>query len=168
MSLYIPSWLLDLHEKYVDDMLNSDLGVNCQVLYLPKMTPCANCLINPIGNKSSNIHRTGGPVPFPQNSTCPMCNGQGYKQEIVIDNLVMQIYTNPKDWVDIGVKIRNPDGLVQCKGFMSDWPKMRNANQIKINIDIPQYMDTTYVLFGEGIAHGFRNNRYFLTFIKRT
>lgn len=167
MSIEIPSWLIDLHEEGVDAMLNSELAVQFTVLYQPKLMPCVNCILNPIGNKSSNVHRAGGPVPFPVNSLCPMCNGAGYRQEQATDTMNMQIIWNPKDWIDIGVPIKIPDGIMQCKGYMSDVQKIKAAVTLRLDLGDPQLSNTNWNLFSEPVPHGFRNKRYFLAFLKR-
>jgi len=162
----IPDELLDLHEQGVDAILNK-LGVSCTLYYPPKMTACINCIPNPVAHKSSNKYRTGGPVPFFAGSLCPVCGGEGYKQLVNTDSVIMQIYWEPKQFVNIVVKINMPNGTIRAKGYLRDLPNIRLAREIAINDTQLQYTGGKFRLWGEPITHGFRNNRYFLAYFER-
>ena len=61
----------------IDDLIDQ-LGKDCLLVYPPLPSACVNCVIDPIGNKSSNHWTSGGPMPFPNGSICPLCDGRGY------------------------------------------------------------------------------------------
>ena len=76
----IPTSVIDTHEWATDSFIDT-LGKTCQLVYPPKRTQCPNCFLDPRSGRSTNRYRSGGPVPFPNNTICPWCAGEGRKEK---------------------------------------------------------------------------------------
>ena len=118
--------------------------------------------------KSSNIYKVGGPQSFPANSLCPRCNGVGRLQEPVSEVIRMRVYWERRSWVNIGIKIANPDGVAMCIGYFRDLPKLERANVVLLQSDLKGTKVYECVREGEGRPHGMRKNRYFIQYMRRT
>lgn len=152
----------DCADFFIDD---THIGNNFTINYPPKRIACDNCVINPIGGGSTNVYHHGGPAPFSY-GPCPLCGGNGYKEEVTTATVRLRMYTRQKDWVKIGGNINIPDADVQIIGYLSDMSKLQMADTL-IYTDSGTGNTWTYQLAGELFTHGFGKNKYFVGYLKR-
>ena len=128
------------------------------LVYPPKEEDCPNCILQTLGGRSINVYQPGGPVPFTNGMPCPYCNGQGVRLSEVSEDIDLRIYWDKRSFVDIGVDFDIPDGAVQTIGYMSDYEKMKRANELIV-----------YFPDSEEKATGFKQNptQYVILFWKR-
>ncbi len=72
------------------------------------------------------------------------------------------IYWTTKEFVDLGLKIETPNTMAQTKGYLTDLPKIKKANEILLNSNMNPYVRWRFKKLGEAIPQGFRQNRYFI------
>lgn len=162
----IPNSLIDLHEFVSTKIMNSSIGNNCQLYYPPIKTDCPNCQFNPITKKSANIYVSGGPIAF-SGGLCPYCNGEGFVYSESTETIRMKVYWNPKDWEDIGVDIQQSDGVIQTQAFVYDAPKIERCNYMIPVVKNEQTVIYKYKLLRKSIPHGFRQDKFFISFWER-
>ena len=163
----IPQEVFDLYNSVVDDMINSNFGVNCKVIYPPTRVFCSNCVYDSIGRKSANKYVHGGPAPF-NFGICPICGGSGYKEIESNTTIKLRVYYETKSFIKLAGMVDIPDGTVQVIGFLSDVNKIRNANRIILNSDLEGVAGNVYERLTEPVPHGFKRNRYFICMLKRS
>jgi len=168
MTLSIPyENLFNQHEAGVDLMITM-WGVNCILNYPPIRTPCPNCQpSDPLIPKSSQVYLPGGPIPF-TDGICPYCQGEGIKEVAQTENKKFRVFWEPKQFIDTHVpSLSLPDNTVQIEGYMIDVPNLLRAQTIILNDQLIPTMNMVYRRFGEPVPHGFRSNRYFLSYLTR-
>ncbi len=166
MAGLVPQSVFDTYNSVVDSLISTDLGINCLLIYPAQRTSCANCIYDTLSNKSSNQYNGSGPEPFTF-GVCPWCGGVGYTEVQQTENIKLRIYYSRKYWIKINAMINIPDGTVQAIGFLSDYPKIMQAQRIQINSDQSGYGNWAYDLHGEPTTHGFKHNRYLVSYWKR-
>jgi len=144
------------HAAFTD--LINELGKRCRLVFPPKMAPCANCVIDPIGNKSSNRYVNGGPAPFPMGSICPACGGRGRIATENSRDIILLVNENPKQF-DNSLKLNNaniyyPDGTIQTKGFIRDLPDVLKCTEMIKDLSIQPYIEYRYKRYGEPLSPG--------------
>ena len=162
----IPNEVFQLYKDTCDGFINSNFGVNCKVVYPPKKIACSNCVLDTIGQKSSNRYRHGGPAPF-NFGVCPLCGGGGYKEEEHFDSIKLRVYYTPKEWVNVGVAINVPAGSIQIIGFLTDFLKVNKSIEIEVNSDMAGYIKWRFCKQGGVYPWGFKQDRYFVCFLER-
>ena len=141
-------------QQAISDLI-SQLGKDCKLIWPPRAKPCQNCLPDPIGKKSSNRWRTGGPVWFPDGSVCPVCNGVGQLFEEVSKTITMLCAWSPKDWfVKVPFNIQVPDNEIQTKGFIADLPSVLQARRMRLEASVQPLIHYEFDLQGEPIDPG--------------
>lgn len=141
-------------EFAIDDLIDQ-LGKTCRLIYPPIASPCVNCLFDPIGNKSSNTWTNGGPIPFENGSTCPMCDGSGLHFNSMTKDIKVLVANSPKDFFQkLPAHIQLPDGSIQTKGYMKDLPDVLQTRKMVFQLDIEGLIKYTYELLGEPIDQG--------------
>ena len=163
----IPQEIFDLYNETVDDMINSNFGVNCKIVYPPEREQCNNCVYDSIGRKSANRYAHGGPAPF-NFGVCPVCGGEGYKEVESSETIKLRVYYEMKSFIKLAGMVEIPDGSVQVIGFLSDQDKIRQSNRIILNSDMEGVAGNVYEKLSEPVPHGFRKNRYFICMLKRS
>lgn len=121
----------------LDDLI-TELGKNCRLVYpSTKWESCDNCIYDPIGQKSSNRWRSGGPISFPNGTACPQCNGQGRRSVVVTEDITLLCELNPLKFVVPirGVDIRVPNAFLQTKGFLTEANKIKKCDHLLLDID---------------------------------
>lgn len=161
----LPDEIFQEYESIVDDFINDNFGVDCKLIYPARRILCSNCVFDPIGQKSSNRYKHGGPAPF-NFGNCPMCGGAGLKEEEAEDTIKLRVYYSPKDWIKIADNISSDDADVQVIGFMSDMPKFNRANEIIVNSPQKNYETWKCVKSSKALPHGFKQRRYFICFLR--
>jgi hypothetical protein len=157
----VPASLFTLYETIADDFINTDFGVNCKIYYHSKPIVCPNCIVDTMTQKSTGRYKSGGPISFTNGMICPVCNGDGYKDNEATDTIKMKIYFDAKYWKKITGNIISEDTVAQGYGFMSDLPKLQQAKYITLDTDLTGYGLFNVVLDGRPTPHGF-TNKYFL------
>jgi len=135
----------------LDDLI-TELGKQVRLVYPARWVSCSNCQYDQIGHKSSNYYKSGGPLPFPNATVCPMCNGNGKIEEENSEVVQMLCQWDPKDFYRPvpQVDIRLPFGSrIQTKGYLSDLPKILKADHAVFEIPIEPIVRYTYQLASE-------------------
>lgn len=167
VAFSIPTQVYDIEEWVADDYIDGPIGQNCMIVYPEKWTQCDNCYFDNGTQRSSNKYNGTGPQPFTQ-GLCPRCNGVGRFQVPSTDIVRMRVYWDAKAFIDIGVKIANPDGIAMCIGYLSDLPRVERANTIILQSDLQPEVSYECSRYGEAKPHGMRKNRYFIQYMRRT
>jgi hypothetical protein len=168
MTFTIPSGIQTIYNEIADEFINSDLiGSDCTVVYPSIKEACVNCVQNTFGGSTPNVYRHGGPAPF-NFGPCPVCGGSSFKETENTDTVRLRIYWSKKDWQSIKVPIQVPDGAVMTIGFLTDLPKIEQANEIILVAEQTMYKNWRYMLASEPFLHGFGKDRYFMAFWKRS
>jgi hypothetical protein len=162
---------IEFSKNIFDDMLEF-YGKPCKLIYQGREQPCPNCIIDPRTRESTNLYKTGGPIPFPKGQHCPVCDGKGRLVGTGSSDLIkMTIEWNPKPWMNIGLTsgggnegdrlVRLPAGIVLSRGYIKDLPKILKADYCVLDITNP-FSDNKFKLNGEPWVLGaFVKNRYF-------
>lgn len=160
----IPSGFFDRYYEMCDLFINDNhIGKQCTLYFPPVKSECNNCVVNHFGGISTNVYRNGGPAPF--QGSCPVCGGNGYREEEVSASIRLRIYHEKKDWIKVS-NILIPDAEVMVIGYATDLPNVRRANEIRL-ISEQAGVDQRYQLAAEPFLHGFGHNRYFMAFLRR-
>ena len=141
-------------QNAIDDLIDQ-LGKDCLLLYPPLPEPRNNCILDPIGNKSSNHWFNGGPMPFPNGSICPMCNGGGFHFKEMTKPIKLLIANSPSEWfVKFPHNIQVPAGTIQTKGYTTDLPDVLQTRKMVLQVSLQPMIRFTYELAGEPIDQG--------------
>lgn len=157
----IPDSLFALYNEFADDFITKNFGVNCKLVYPAIREECSNCVLDVFGQRSSNIYKAGGPIPF-TDGLCPYCEGVGYKEIETTETLKLRVNWSKKQFIKIATLTTVPDGAVQIIGFLSDLPKIQRSSYIILNSDQNDNYTWAYILYSEPMPHGFKQNRYFV------
>ena len=152
----------------IDDLIDQ-LGKDCLLQYPPLPEQCNNCVYDPIGNKSSNHWTNGGPMPFPNNSICPLCNGAGLHFKEQTKAIKLLIANSPSEWfVKIPAGLQVPSGIIQTKGYITDLPDVLQSRKLIVQISLEPMVRFVYELYGEPIDQGnIVQNRYWVAIWNR-
>ena len=170
MANIISQQFKDLFNTAIDEILSAHgLTVPCKFIYSnsnPEL--CSNCIFDSINTRSSNIYNGSGPVPFANQTICPVCNGvgllSGSKEELV--NLA--VIFDSKYWLNWKYNsIHVTDGMVQTICHSSLLPKIRNAERVQINTNMENYGSYFYTRSSDPELAGFGDSRYIITMWKR-
>ncbi len=150
-------------QNAIDDLIDQ-LGKDCLLSYPPFPELCNNCILDPIGNKSSNHWTNGGPIPFPNGGICPLCNGDGYHYKEVTKSIKLLISNSPSQWfVKMPAGIQVPAGSIQTKGYVTDLPDVLQSRRLILQVSLEPMVRFTYELAGEPIDQGnIIQNRYWV------
>jgi hypothetical protein len=163
----IPSDIIDLHEWVSDELIDGEIGSVCTLNFPPKKEACDNCLFDSNTNSSSNIYKTGGPIPFQKYGLCPRCQGSGYLEMPKTEDVRLRVYWDKSTWKALGINVLDPDTTCVVIGYMDDLAKLEKANTILLNSNIANIRKYLCTRNGEALPHGFRRNRYFIQAMKR-
>tara|TARA_Y100000592_G_scaffold100649_1_gene181730 strand:+ start:6789 stop:8276 length:1488 start_codon:yes stop_codon:yes gene_type:complete len=163
----IPESLINLHEFYVDGLIEGPLGQDCRLIYpVTKNSLCPNCIYSPRKKTSSGIYKTGGPIPFPKHSTCPWCGGSGKSSRAIEETVRFRVYWSPKDWAISG-PVEDPGTSVMIIGNMTDLPKLEKSDKVMLNKDIAAFKRWICERSGEAVPWGLAQDRYFSQMLRR-
>ena len=121
--------LKNLFNKAISSMISSTngLSVTCTLHYpITKFEDCSNCVRIPIGAKVSTRYQHGGPVPFPYNQPCPVCNGEGKRGVETSETVELLIIHDPKNFIEAPAEI--PNGMIQCIAKKALFPKLQKCS----------------------------------------
>jgi len=160
----IPDNIFTLYNSAIDDLLTSDFTSYDHTIYYPsKKVACDNCITTNFGGISKNVFRSGASSPFTFGN-CPLCGGNGYREEESTDTIRTRVYWQKKDWITQG-NISIPNADVMIMGHAADLPKILRMNYIKL-INTQTTLTGSYALSGTPFYHGF-GLRYFVAFLKQ-
>jgi hypothetical protein len=112
----------------------ANFGSTCRLVHTPHAASCSNCILDPIGQKSANKWRSGGPAPFPLGSICPVCNGAGFRFTEQTEDVTFLCEWEPKKFQVYQGNIVEPYSIVECQGYYADLPKVQRANEFILNV----------------------------------
>ena len=165
----ITSDLKKLYKTFIDELLREhSLSLPCRLIHdSSKLTPCINCVLDPISLKSSNTYQTGGPLEFADGQICPYCHGLGGSHGSATEILNMLVIFDYKYWVGFDSKVHRPDGLVQTISKLEDLPKINNCSKIIVDTNLTNYTESYFQRNSEPQPAGFGESSYFFTFWKK-
>lgn len=168
MNIITPQ-LKAIYKSFIDELLRENsLSLPCQLIHdSSTITPCPNCIIDPISNKSSNIYLAQGPIPFADGQICPHCRGIGGIYSAKTENINMLVIFDYKYWVGFDSKVHKPDGMVQTITKLEDLPNINKCNKIIIDTNLVNYTDSYFQRNSEPQPAGFGESSYFFTFWKK-
>jgi len=117
-----------------------------------KWNACTNCTYNPIGRKSGNRYKSGGPIPFPNGQTCPMCNGAGRIGDEQTEEIHMMVIWDYDSWINVGGQDRTtqtPGGFAQTISDITTYAKIKRAKTVLLNTDVSNYEKHRFQRDGE-------------------
>lgn len=166
----IPQEVFDTYKVYADALIN-ELGVNCKLLYPPRIVQAPNTQLNMIGGKSNNRFSTGGPM----SSNLPgseFTGGTGVQQEELSEIIKLRVYNDAsnsrifRDFIQ-RANVQVADGSILIIGFIYDFPKIQRANKIIVNSDLQNYTTWEYEKATQPLPWGLKLDRYFACILKR-
>ena len=166
MAINIPESVYTKFNEAVDVMI-TEFGVPCTLVYPEKQTACTNCITDTIGRKSGNRYRTCGPIPVARGMMCPLCHGSGFKDSENSDEITMRLYWRGRDWVKTGIQVDIANDVVQTITYLKHLPKINKAKEVIINKNVQGHETLRYVKMGESITNGLQHNRYIITYWQR-
>lgn len=157
----ISSELKNLHTNAISALLYDDACTQaCKLSYgVTKHDPCVNCIYDGVGRKSSNRYLPGGPIPFPNGSICPMCNGAGLKAVETTENIKLMVIWDYKQFINLNT-VNNPEGKIQTVGFAKDAPKIKRAKDIIVATDLAAVATHRFNRISEPQPCGFGTNSF--------
>lgn len=163
----------DIAENAVEyfDAVIDELGKDCRLVFHAGSEQCNNCLPDPIGKKSSNRYLHGGPAPFVNGQTCPLCGGEGTRAVVITESIRLKCEWDSKKFVPLPapLDIRISNSVVETKGYMRDLPKVLRADHLLFQTDMDDVRKYKYRLMREpGDKHNVLQNRYFVAYWERT
>lgn len=167
----ITSEFKKLFTDSIDTLLaQNSLSVPCTLKYEnTKRDLCYNCEFDPISQKSANMPKSGGPVPFARHTTCPVCNGFGYIDTASDETVYLGIIFDSKYWLNWDSKtMRIPDGMVQSLSKIDILPKLKNCKEMIMDTDISNYENYRYTLAGDPQPAGLGSNDYIICMWQRS
>ena len=142
---------------------DSALTISCTLTYgVTRYESCANCVYDPIGRKSSNRFQNGGPVPFPFQGICPVCNGVGKKPVESSEDVNLAVIFEPRDFIALDTHVNTADGYIQTLANKSMTSKLQRAKEIIVATDISGYFNHRYERVSEPTPLGLGNNEFVL------
>jgi hypothetical protein len=150
-----------------DDLLES-FGKDCTLVYPGIFVECPNCIYDPIGQKSTNIWKHGGPAPF-SSGACPVCGGTGgYRETEPIETIKVTVNWSPQAYIFMPGNIRVPANSFLVRGYLTDAPKLKQANQIILQADLDGLVHYRCRLYAEPFDQfQIVQRRYFLAILER-
>jgi len=148
-----------------DDLIEA-LKKPCLVVYPPKMIPCELCTYDPVGKKSSGFWKDGTRI----RGVCPHCGGNYYKAQEVSETVHFLTEIQPKQFekFPFDIPVRDPGGLLQVKGYMTDLPKILKCEYLIHDLNMRPFIEQRYKMYGEPISpSNIVKNRYFICMFER-
>lgn len=164
MAITISDDIFDIYNDGINALYaNSNTSDTCKIYYPANQQECPNCIFDTFG-AATNSYKDGGPVPF-NFGLCPVCNGVGFKEVEVTENVILRIYPTPKYWIKIA-GVDKPDGKVQIIGKIADMSKIIRSSKIELFTTSNKYTSYMCVLDGEPSLFGF-GSREFVAMLRR-
>lgn len=166
MTLNIPNSIWDKYKEACDYFIDG-LGSQCTLIYPPLKEDCNNCHGNTmIGGGSTSIYSKGNPAMF-GGGICPACKNSGFIEREQTGTIQLRIYWSKKEWALVAPGVQAPDADVMIIGYLNDLPSLRRSNEIILVSDKTKYNTWRFTVSVEPFPHGFKKDRYFISFLKR-
>jgi hypothetical protein len=153
----------------IDDMIQN-FGKDC-ILIFPgsKQISCINCVQDSWTKRGMNVYLSGGPVPFGQNQSCPVCGGKGLMQSLPKTQTVhMVLNWSPSDFNMLPTNIESSYSMVETEGWMKDLPAILQARVMIAEVPLIPIIKARFELSGEPIdPHGIKQGYCFTARWKR-
>lgn len=162
----IPSDIFDDAEWMTDGLIDSDTGNSCLLVYPPIASECPNCIFDLASQRSSNIYKAGGPIPFTNGTICPYCGGEGRSLLPSNETIKVRAYFDARSFVNVPPGFVGTAGQAQIIGYFTDVPKFNRATFLLLFSNLSQTLRQKYERSGPAIAYGFRG-RYFTMLLNR-
>lgn len=167
MSFTIPTGLILIYQEAGDALLEfGNVSRYHRVVYPPRRDSCNNCVVNSFAGVSSNVYRSGGPAPFTF-GLCPICGGNGYLETENTERVKINVYDNPKHWIEIGFKVDVPDGTIQIRAYLNDLAKLMRAQSLELDYDKTQYGSRRFLRLSEMVPIGLADLKYCVGFWRK-
>ena len=116
-------------------MRQENLSRKCRFYYSPTRLKCPNCLTMASG--LSGPYREGGPIYFDSTiETCPVCNGNGVFEESVVEEGLLVILFDAKDWFKPQSASTLPANTVMVIGdIKKTWDMIIRAEKVILDTD---------------------------------
>ncbi len=171
-NIVIPSGILDCYNQGMDAFLSDPMCITATLVMPPRKIACPTCTRDALG-KNSNFTFSGRPKPFSDLGNTCLCNGEGFLQEEVKEEICVRPYWNPQEWLSTSALngedrvnrnkvIVTNNSRVQIKTYLYNLPKLLNAIYLEFN-NVPgldEYRIYRFSLEGEPVPMGFMFNRY--------
>ncbi len=155
-----------LHVDMITELIRG-CAVTCTLSFgISKWINCANCVFDPVGNKSANRYQTGGPMPFTF-GTCPMCYGEGKIPDEQSSTVSLAPVYDYKDWVPLKSNVQSPEGFVQTLSLYSTFEVLRRAKDVIIDTATNASTKTKFEKYGEPEPCGIGASSFILCMWKR-
>lgn len=156
MPLNIPQSVFDKYYDIIDSTFDI-FGSTCQLLSIEKKEVIIK---NPDNNlpdiNSINDHRRGGGGGRNRGTVT-------IKEVEVKTDIVLKVYWDSKEWVQISEGIVAPDASIQTIGMMTDLQKVLSSKALLVDKGV----EMTFERVGGHVPMGIKTNRYFACFWKR-
>ena len=147
--------------------LITELGKDCRLYYEPIKTECENCYYNEQTQRSSNVYKPGGPVPFLDGMVCPVCGSRGVLETEQTEVIRLLLDKSPKDFYLVN-NIRMPQSDMSSKGFLTDLPKVQRCKYMVAQISLEPYLVEKFILVGTPTdTSNIVQNKFFIAGWKR-
>jgi len=158
--------IIQVFEDGVDAIIDQ-LGKNVKLIFDPIIIPCVNCTFDPIGGKSANRFKPGGPIPFSDGARCPYCRGTGKTERERFAIIKASVSWNSQDYIDYGISVQNARAIVSTKTLLTDVIKIQRAKMAIIDFDISSILKVKCRRLKDPVPVGLKNSRYAITFWQR-
>jgi len=153
----IPDSVFDKYFDGVDWMIdNPHIGQTCTVIYPSVPQSYSGPISKPVGMGGSHVSNNGqvqdniGSTPTRDTDTT--------------STIQLRIYWTKKDWLKI-TNVNIPDADIMVIGYLSDLSKLKQAKEIRFS---KNDNDWSFTLAGEPFPWGFKKDRYFVGYMKRS
>ena len=164
MAINIPNSVFTKYNEFADAMIDN-FGVTCTLVYPPKRETVTGRPSAGLPRRGSSIYRSGGPQSY--STSMPLGDAQ-YKLTEVTESITLRGYWNPKEWVNFGFQTKVPENTIQVIGYLSDYAKVAKATKLIVHDQIKGHGPLDFEKEGEYFPFGFKQNRYFAMFWKRS
>ena len=164
MAINIPNSVFTKYNEFADAMIDN-FGVTCTLVYPPKRETVTGRPSAGLPRRGSSIYRSGGPQSHSTNM--PLGDAQ-YKLTEVTESITLRVYWNPKEWVNFNFQTKVPENTIQVIGYLSDYAKVAKATKLIVHDQIKGHGALDFEKGSEYYPFGFKQNKYFAMFWKRS
>jgi hypothetical protein len=127
----------DLYKQQINMILSSNGLTNQCTLYFNNGSTdyCNNCVYDNLSKISAGIYNGTGPQPFPDYTVCPICMGNGTKENNnKTKKITLAVIFDSKFFINLNKSIVNiPDGTIQTichKNYIND---IRSSSALSVD-----------------------------------
>lgn len=160
MAFTIPSDTFNNYFEVMDEFINSTSIGESITLYFHETVTTNTGTLNLVDGPTPNIGPDGNLLPFSN------FGGTGTKSVESTETIRVRWYPDPKIWKSLGININVSDVKVMMIGYMSDYTKLVQCNQIG---HVVGGITEKFVLAERPLDWGFKQNsspRYFVAKLK--